>query len=1144
MVKFLLNKPIAVTMTFIAIMIVGMVAVTKIPVSLMPDIAIPEITVQVSSENTSARELENSVVNPLRQQLMQVAHLDDINSETTDGSSIIRLQFSYGANIDYAFIEVNEKIDRAMGYLPRDIQRPKVIKANVSDVPVFYLNLTLKKNESSYNPEETSHSKTSEASLKREASNVKQSGTSNANEVSFKREASNVKRSGTSNANEVSFKREASNVKRSGTSNANKVSFNRETSNLFPVSSEFVDMSRFASNVIRKRLEQLPEVAMVDMSGLAKTEILIIPDEEKLDALHISLANLENLIGGNNIQLGNLSIKDGQYIYNVRFESTLKNKQDIENIYFNIDNRLLQLKDIATVIEHPQNLTGKVISNNGETITMAVIKQSDAQMKQLKKSLHGLVGYFETDYPEIQFEIVRDQTKLLDYSINNLKQSLLWGALLAFFVMFLFLRDTRSPLLIGITIPVSLVLSLLFFHLIGISVNIISLSGLILGVGMMVDNSIIVIDNISQHYERNRLKSLNGLKSSNSNASNPSNANEVSFKRKASNISEAKNQIQRIKLLFSACVSGTNEVIRPMLSSVLTTCAVFIPLIFIKGITGALFYDQAMAVTIGLFASLAVSITILPVYYLVFFRKGRKTKIDVWMQKVNSINYEELYEKGFRFTLRHQKTAWGIVLVMLIISAVLYKTIPQSKLPVMEKDELMVHIDWNDRINIEESENKLNEVIRGLGEYYENYTGLIGEQQFLMNKSETSGEAEAVIYLKLRSPDCIEKVKQKTVQLLQGISSNSSCTFNDADNIFNVIFPEQEEPLVARLRATDDFQKLYKVYLKETKKTLEDSLKISLAPIVWQEQTLLRASPEKLLLYGVSYNVLYNKLKTLFNQNQIALLTDNADFVPVVLGGSSRNLEQIIGETSVKNSNGEQIPIRQLFSQHADYELKTILAGKEGEYYAINLPVKNKKPEGLINGIRKILRDDNRFEASFSGSYFSNREMIKQLVIILLISLSLLYFILAAQFESLLLPIIVLFEVPIDIFGALLLLWLFGSGINLMSLIGIVVMSGIIINDSILKIDTVNQLRKQGYSLIRALSVAGKRRLKPILMTSITTILALLPFLFVKGTGSDLQRPLALAIIGGMTVGTLVSLYFVPLGYYYLEKINRNRKEK
>lgn len=1102
MVKFLLNKPIAVTMTFIAIMIVGMVAITKIPVSLMPDIAIPEITVQVNSENTSARELENSIAGPLRQQLMQVAHLDDINSETIDGSSIIRLQFAYGADIDYAFIEVNEKVDRAMAYMPRNIQRPKVIKANVSDVPVFYLNLTLRKVSSS-------KSKVSSSDI-----SEWQPATSNLNRRST--ESSEVK---------------------------------SETNNLFPVSSEFVDLSRFASNVIRKRLEQLPEVAMVDMSGLARTEILIIPDENKLDALNLTFNSLENLILGNNVQLGNLSIKNGHYIYNVRFESTLRNKEDLENIYLKVDERLLQLKDIATIVEHPQKIKGKVISNKGETITMAVIKQSDAQMKQLKNRLTEMFGHFEKDYPEVEFEVVRDQTKLLDYSINNLKQSLWLGALLAFFVMFLFLKDVKSPLLIGITIPVSLVLSLLFFHLIGISFNIISLSGLILGVGMMVDNSIIVIDNITQHYERNFKFQVSNSKlmepeseRSEDRRSQTCNLKPVTFnlQPELEQSEKRRSQTSNLKLFFSACVTGTNEVIRPMLSSVLTTCAVFIPLIFIKGITGALFYDQAMAVTIGLFTSLAVSITILPVYYLLFFQKGKQFKLDKWMQKVNTLNYEALYEKGFRFVLRHQKMVWGIIMLTLLTSVVLFKVLPYSKLPELEQDELMVHIDWNDRINVEENEQRLNTVLHGLQKYIANYTSLIGEQQFLMSKNKAAGEAEAFIYLKLNNSFCIDSVRQMVSQLVQNISAKGSCTFSDVDNIFNVLFSDQEQPLEAKLRSCDDYLKLYKVYLKQTKDQIANKLNLQLDPIVWQEQTVLKVSAEKLLLYNVSYNNLYNKLKTLFSENQVALITDNTDFIPIVLGSRSRNLEEIIRETSIENSKGEQIPIRELFNQQSDYDLKTIQAGKEGEYYAVTLPIANNKPEDLMHKIRQLLKTDHLFEVSFTGSYFSNKEMINQLVLILLVSLSLLYFILAAQFESLVLPIIVILEVPIDFFGVLFMLWLFGSSINLMSLIGIVVMSGIVINDSILKIDTINKLRKEGYSLLRAMLVAGKRRLKPILMTSLTTVLALVPLLFTHGTGSDLQRPLALAIIGGMIVGTFVSLFVVPLGYYYLARNSRS----
>ena len=1064
-------------MTFIAIMIVGLVSVTKIPVSLMPDIAIPEITVQVSSENTAARELENSIVRPLRQQLMQVAKLDDINSETSDGVSFIRLKFSYGADINYAFVEVNEKVDRAMAYMPRNIERPRVIKANVSDVPVFYLNLTLKSSKFQVPDSRLSSEQPETCNLKPETRSEAE---------------------------------------------------------------QFLELSRFAANVIRKRLEQLPEVAMADMSGLVKTEIMIIPDEEKLEALNLTLGRLENIITSNNIQLGNLSIKDGQYIYNVRFESAIRSKHDIENIYFRVDDRLLQIKDVARVSEQAQKLKGKVVSDKGETITLAVIKQSNAQMRQLKRSLHGLVGHFETDYPDISFEIVRDQTLLLDYSIGNLRDSLLWGALLAFFVMFIFLRDTRSPLLIGISVPVSLVLSLLFFHLLGISINIISLSGLILGVGMMVDNSIIVIDNIAQHYERYSKFQVPGSKLNLKPESERSGDEALRSSEKRNRRSQTWNlkpETCNLKPIFAACISGTNEVIRPLLSSVLTTCAVFIPLIFIKGITGALFYDQAMAIAIGLFASLAVSITILPVYYMLFFRSGRKNRIDKWMQGLKRIDYEELYEKGFRFTLRHQKTVWAMVLLMLVGAALLYKSLPVSKLPPMEKDDLLVHIDWNDRISIEENEARLLHVSRGLSDYIDSYTGMIGEQQFMMNRSETGGQAGATLYLKLKSPDMADPLMAEAGRLIRQISAGASYAFTDADNIFNVLFSDNEHPLVARLRATDDYQGQYKHYLGRTRQMLADSLGMDLEPIVWQEQTVLKASAEKLLLYNVSYHELYNKLKTLFSENRIAMITDNNDFIPVVMGGVPRNLEQIIRETAISNSRGVPIPIRELLSRQPDFDLKTIHAGKEGEYYGIALPLEGNKVEALMPRVRNLLRADNLFEAGFTGSYFSNREMIMQLITILLISLSLLFFILAAQFESLSLPIIVLLEVPIAIFGALLSLKLFGGSINLMSLIGIVVMCGIIINDSILKIDTINQLRNRGYSLLRALSVAGKRRLKPILMTSITTVLALTPFLIAGGTGADLQRPLALTIIGGMLVGTFVSLYFIPLCYYYLKRI-------
>ena len=886
---------------------------------------------------------------------------------------------------------------------------------------------------------------------------------------------------------------------------------------LFPVSQQFVELSRFASNVIRKRIEQLPEVAMVDMSGLVSPELLILPDNRRLESLGITQDQLETLIENSNIRLGNLLIRDGQYQYNVRFSSTLQNKQDIERIWFKVNDRLLQLKDVATVIEHPQKQKGKVLHNGQDAVTIAVIKQSDAQMSALKEKLNSLVSHFEHDYPGIRFDIIRNQTQLLDYSISNLRQSLIQGALLAFLVMFFFLKDFRAPVLIGITIPASLIIPMLFFYLFGISINIISLSGIILGVGMMTDNSVIVIDNITQHRERMRREKGN---------------------RRGETAPEEEAVAKPETLaLMKACVNGTNEVFRPMLSSVLTTCAVFIPLIFISGITGALFYDQAMAITISLLVSLAVSVTLLPVYYRLAYSREKKEKGNRFLERLNFLNYEKAYMSGFRLVMKNQRLSWLIAILCLLGAALLFSTMEKSKLPPITQNETLLLIDWNERIHIEENRRRTEELIARMDQLVSEHTSLIGEQQFIMDKESGSASSEVVVYLKANRADELDELVGDAKQFLEDHYPQSLFSFKDAGNIFNMIFSDTEKPLVARLRAVEDYGPDRIRFLEKIRLAISEAFPDQApGPLPLYEYTVLHTDPARLLLYDVTFSTVYNKLKSAFNENQLLLLTDNQDFVPVILGDQTKTIGEIIGGLFVPNKQNELIPVRNLVAEAKGEELKTIMAGKEGEYYPVAFEVKTRESGQIMQKVREVVNMDRSYEVSFTGSILSNRELMKELSLILLISLALLYFILASQFESLSLPLIVLLEVPIDIFGALLVLKMGGEGINLMSLIGIIVMCGIIINDSILKVDTMNQLVREGYPLLRAIAEAGHRRLKPILMTSLTTVLALVPLLFTSGLGSDLQRPLALAVIGGMTLGTLVSLFLVPLAYYYLKK--------
>lgn len=407
---------------------------------------------------------------------------------------------------------MNEKIDAAMNFLPKEAERPKVIKASATDIPVFYLNLTLK-NDSAYGDTEQQ---------------------------------------------------------------------------------SFLELCEFAESVIKRRIEQLEEVAMVDVTGILQRQVQIVPDKDKLAVMGLSIGDVESALSSNNVEPGSMTVRDGYYEYNIKFSTLLRTAEDVENIYLRKGDRIVQLKEFCKVSVVPAKEKGVSLSNGKRAVSLAVIKQSDENIDKMKRALVGTMTYFQSVYPGIDFSISRNQTELLDYTISNLRQNLSLGFLFICLVAVLFLGDVKSPLVIGLSMVVSIVISFVFFYLCHMSLNIISLAGLILALGMMIDSSIIVTENISQYRERG-----------------------YSLRR--------------------ACVTGTSEVVTPMLSSSLTTIAVFAPLIFMSGIAGAIFYDQAFSVTVGLMVSYLTGIMLLPVLYLLVYRTGVRTRKWKWLSfKINN----------------------------------------------------------------------------------------------------------------------------------------------------------------------------------------------------------------------------------------------------------------------------------------------------------------------------------------------------------------------------------------------------------------------------------------------------------------------------------------------------------------------------
>ena len=309
----------------------------------------------------------------------------------------------------------------------------------------------------------------------------------------------------------------------------------------------------------------------------------------------------------------------------------------------------------------------------------------------------------------------------------------------------------------------------------------------------------------------------------------------------------------------------------------------------------------------------------------------------------------------------------------------------------------------------------------------------------------------------------------------------------------------------------------------------------AIADFSFKKASFIHIDFERMLLFDVDYDRLVNELKSAFNENIIDNLKSEKRYIPIKLDYNVNNLKDILNGLFVENKEGKIIPVKSLVRIINRQQYKTIYANRKGEY----LPFKTlaiSTPENTIRKIDGEIRNSGFLNVRFTGSFFEINRLKKELLIVILVSLLLLYFIMAAQFESFLLPVIILLEIPIDIGGALWLNHLFGGTINVMTAIGIVVMSGVVINDSILKIHTINMLIKQGYNVKNAILTGGKYRLKPIIMTSLTTILALLPFLFFGGMGSELQKPLALTVIGGLFLGTFISLYFIPMMYGWMYK--------
>ncbi len=989
---FLVRRPIGVTMSFMAAVVMGIVAVLTLPVSLMPKADLPVVRVRIEGNGMDPRTLEESVVQPLRQQLMQTGGLRDIHSRTRPGGALIELLFDYGHDIDLAFLEVNEKVDLTMPLLPSHVERPRVVKSTITDIPVFLLSVAA-----------------------------------------------------------------------------------RDT--IDPL-----ELAQFTRSVVQRRIEQLPEVAFADRSGYALAQVHIQPRQPWWDEVQMDAARLEALLNQWNYELQPITIADGPFEFVLRTDAHMRSIADLERLPFKQGNRLLHLGDVADIRLVPAPAQGIHLLDGKPAVVFAIRKKANARLFDLVAHFEALIDDLRNSYPQLEFCVTHDQTALLRVSLANLASSLAWGTLFAFVVLLTFYRQWRLSALIGITVPTALIIAFVGFYLIGLSMNIISLAGLILGIGLMIDNAIIVLDNIRQHAAQGHS-------------------------------------------LRHACVLGTAEVFPPLLSSALTTCSVFLPLIFLSGIGGVLFFDQGVSIALVLASSLAVSMLLLPTLVLLVWQgrhlpKGELTQLARGFHQTSS------------WIIRHPY-GFSIIIGLLLASGVgLVLHLPRTQFPKLTRPGLEWHIVWNEPLSLAAHEARVRALLREAAPVLRHSNAFVGTQQFLLEHLPLESH-EARLLLFTRPDISLDSLAQVLTTYLQQRYPLAHSELVPLRTLFDEVFHMGTPPLVVHLQSaahhhTPDTAEVAAVLALLREKGIHLQLPS------YQPLYLLHLREEALLRHEVTREVLLGELQRQLSMHRAGTLYTGSEQLPIVVGSTARHtLEQAL-QHSIRNRQGQPVRISQLVSVQPHVQPRLITAGRSGE--ALELRIEQVTP-GLLDSIRQVVRAEPSLVATFSGAYFERTRLLGELSIVLLIALALLYFILAAQFESLSLPLIVLLTVPVGMTGALWTLWLGGQTLNLVALIGIIVMSGIVVNDAILKVDMMQRL-SANMPLYEAIHEAGQRRLRPIVMTSLTTILALIPVLLSGGLGAELQRPLAWAVTGGLLTGTLASLYWIPLlfAWFYRKK--------
>lgn len=825
----------------------------------------------------------------------------------------------------------------------------------------------------------------------------------------------------------------------------------------------------------------------------------------------VTISNVSNILTAQNFSMPAGYVSDDENIkYLVRVGDKIDGDKEMQSLALfdtGIDGiGVVKLSDVADVFiaDDSDEVFTKINGNSG--VVFSFSKQSDAATATVSENIAKKLNSLTQENEGLHFTTLMDQGDYIDIIINSVLQNLLMGAVLAIIILYLFLRDIKPTLIVALSIPISVIFALVLMYFSGVTLNMISLSGLAIGVGMLVDNSVVVIENIY------RLRNLG---------------------------------VPPVK----AALNGAKQVAGAIASSTLTTICVFFPIVFIEGLTRQIFMDMALTITYSLLASLIVALTLVPAMGQRMLRKVKPVKHGMFDKMLGG------YEKSIRFVLKHRAVALIAAVVLLFGSMFGAVARGFSFMPNMASTELSVTVKLDDSATMDDTIDAAQNLLDTLSKYddFETVGVMTGSTTSLMGltgsvSSSDADKGSVMAYAvfkddKVKNSESISKEIEAELQSIDGdvvVSGSSSSSSMSAmlgdDGVSIKLYGDDLKTL--QNTAKDMAEKLAAVDgIDETDNGIgatSGEIKVTVDKTKAAKKSLTVAQVYQQIAAAITLETTSSTLTNSGKDLDVVVIKDENSDV------TKNNIKDIKLTYTDKEGNEKTTKLSEVAEISDSESMNSITRSDQKRYITVSGTLKDGYTNTDVSNKAKALFDDYKLpdgcSIEYSGSNESTMEAVNQMLLMMLLGVILIYLIMVAQFQSLKSPFIIMFTIPLAFTGGFLGLLITGFDVSVVALLGFVMLCGIIVNNGIVLVDYINNLRLEGKERREAIVEAGKTRMRPILITAITTVLGLSTMALGIGTGSEIMQPIAIVCIGGLLYATIMTLYIVPVIYDILSK--------